>query len=122
MQKGKRGFSVRRIKGCRLTECGFQSVGFLRLESNGEDYRPDFTDSRGYFFVSPDSLTHEVVAPLRRYEPDHARFNYAIVRKGRITIPNSPESCFFGVVGGRLSAKFTEKFPAKRATFRPRDA
>lgn len=61
MQKGKRGFSVRRIKGCRLTECGFQSVGFLRLESNGEDYRPDFTDSRGYFFVPPDSLAHELV-------------------------------------------------------------
>lgn len=69
MQKGKRGFSVRRIKGCRLTECGFQSVGFLRLESNGEDYRPDFTDSRGYFFVPPDSLTHEVAALFRRYEP-----------------------------------------------------
>ena len=44
--KGKeRGSSLRRIKAGRLTECGFQSVGFLRLESNGEDYQPDFTDS-----------------------------------------------------------------------------
>lgn len=44
--KGKeRGSSLRRIKAGRLTECGFQSAGFLRLESNGEDYQPDFTDS-----------------------------------------------------------------------------
>lgn len=61
MLKGNTGSSVRRIKGGRLTECGFQSVRFLRLESNGEDYRPDFTDSAQFFSVRPPDLFGGVV-------------------------------------------------------------